>query len=195
MPYFTAAELATRPDMDASRYTVARMTEAEAWFAALVERHVGVPFVSTAGTATLSGTGRRGIVAPSAYLLTVTAATIDGTALTSGELSSLTFGSGVVNRALGEVWACGVDNVTLTYTYGADTEPPPDLKQAGLEAARDWLIRTYGHAARSARASKVTTEQGTVDIVMPGPDRATGLPTVDVVLNGYRDEFDVFGFA
>lgn len=194
--YFTLAELRALPDMSAE--SDARILAAAAWAVGVIEREVGTSFIARTVTGEIHDGGRREIVLNEPYVLSVTSATEDGVAVTD----TLRVHDGVLRRFSGASsyeagrWAAGVGNVAVTYEKGYSTEPPPDIKEAALQATRWHLLEGRASNVQTPRQTSSTNDQGgTVNYAIAGPDRPTGYPDVDAAIIGWRDQLDVFGFA
>lgn len=188
MPYFTTAELRTLPDVnDVARYPDARCVAAHDWIVAIIERECGTSFIETTRTETVSGAGDDGLFLSDPYVRTVTAATIDGTALTAGEVSALIVERGVVYRPNGVRWpATARGNVEITYTAGYSAVVPGDLKEAAMRAARYWLVTFDAWSGTDERQTSLTNDYGNINLAVASPDgRPTGLPTADATITAW----------
>lgn len=199
MSYFTATEFRSRlPDMaDSAKYPDAMVTNGLAWFTALAERFVGVAFETRTYTDVLSGDGGINLVVLTPHVRSVTSVTIN-TVVDSG--MTYTFFAGVVRRfPTGTLWPYpwlyGIDNISITYTAGYTATCPDDLKDAAMLAVRDRILTAYVGSGVSKRVGSASSDIGNMQYSMSGPDRPTGLPSVDEVLTGYRDRLAGFGFA
>lgn len=208
MPYFTEAELRGLPNMsDTSKYTSARVTSARQWIEGVIERKVGTSFEARSFTETVDGDEancRGGILLSRPYVLSVTAVTSNGVAFTAGQLAEIVINpAGVlIRRAVGsygsgDAWDAGVENIIVTYTAGYSSTPPADIKEAAMDAARDWLLRRYGSQGVSDRAISLQTEMGNTVYATASDkhDRPTGIPDVDAVIMGWANRLDNYGFA
>lgn len=199
MAYFTEAELRDLPQMDdAIKYTAARVTAARNWIESVIERNVGTSFEARTVTDEIHNGGVYSIALHKPFILSVTSATENGVAVTD----TLSVKGGVLQRyATGAtsptLWASGCRNIKVTYQAGYSAAPPADLKEAALSAARDWLLRRYGQQGVSDRALSLQTEMGSTVYATASEKhgRPTGIPDVDVVIMGYVNELDVYGFG
>jgi len=109
---------------------------------------------------------------------------VDGVAAV--DLTAYTlFPWGGIDRDSGVYWpvpTTDAANVVVEYTYGYDA-PPADLRQAFLTYCRYLLLDTRSRIPD--RASVMSTDMGTFQLVTAGFRRPTGLPEVDAVLNDY----------
>lgn len=140
---------------------------------ALVPRHARV---------TISGTGERDLQLPHAMARTVTAVTVDGTALTADELADLVIAGefrDILRKPAGDAWPVGDgSNVVVTYSHGLDT-PYGDVVDAAMVRTRWLLNRPKSGAPENATA--FTPDGGaSITLAQPGKYR-TGLPEVDAV--------------
>lgn len=184
MPYFTTAELRELPDMDnIGRFPDSRCEAAHDWVVAIIERECGTSFIETAHTETLNGSGLEALYVSDPYIRTVTAVTVDDTALSAGEIADLLIQNGALYYSTGAYWSnASRGNVTVTYTAGYSTEPPADLKEAALRAARYWLLSSDAWSGLDPRATSLTNEYGNVNLAVAGPDRPTGIPDADATI-------------
>lgn len=206
MDYFTIDEIRDLPQMDNStKYTDGRITKAGDWIEGIIERKCGTSFVPRQFTEIVDGdtqSPRGGLLLSKPYVLSVTAITSNGVAFDAPALALVTFRDGLLykmspgNHAIGDFWDPGIRNISVTGNSGFAAEPPADLKEAALSAARDWLLRRYGQQGVSDRAMSLQTEMGnTVFATANDLFRPTGIPDVDAVIMGYANELNVFGFA
>jgi hypothetical protein len=185
--YFTAEELRALPDM--SGETTARIEAAAAWAVGIIEREVETSFIARTVTDEPHDGGSDGILLDTAHVLEVTSASESGAAVTD----VLKVRRGVLRRYSGAAggtpgrWAAGVDNILVTYQAGYSEEPPPDIKEAALQATRWHLLEGRANNVQSPRQTSITNEMGgTVNFAIAGSDRPTGYPDVDAVIVGWR---------
>lgn len=92
-----------------------------------------------------------------------------------------------IERVAGATWPSevsgGGQNIVVEYLHGFDA-PPADLREAFLVYVRDRLL--MGNSRIPDRASLMSTDFGTFNLVTAGGQRYTGLPDVDAVLQRYR---------
>lgn len=138
-------------------YTDEMIEAARAAAEQAIEWACGVAF--TERTATLEphdGTGRDEILLDHPKPVSVTACTVDGTALDEDGLGALVvYPTGVVYRPTG--WTEGRGNVLVTYTHGWPAVPGL-AKDAALKLTK-WLLVD---SPVSARATQMQTDDGTV---------------------------------
>lgn len=189
--YFTLAELRALPKMgDAAKYPEARIEAAAAYIVGIIERETETAFVSRTITGEAHPGGRSAVVLDKAHATAVTSLTVDGVAVTVGDL---TLESGVVRYTNGGDFASGT--VLVTYTYGYSTAPPADIKEAALKGTRAHLLATDSNSVDDDRRTSINTEGGTVSFVVAGRDHPTGYPEVDATILAWRDRLDGDGFA
>jgi len=188
LEYFTESEFRALPLMsDTTKYTTARVEAAAAYIVAVIERAVGTSFIGRSVTETHDG-GCHGIVLRSPYVISVTSATENGTAVTD----TLRQVDGVLRKFSGatsftpNLWTTGTKNVSVTYVAGYSATVPGDVKEAALIATRARLLESNSNADYSDRRTSLSTEAGTISFVIPGEDRPTGYPTVDAVIMGWK---------
>lgn len=139
----------------------------------------GRSFTPRVRTVVVNGGGEQTLRLPDADLRSVTACTVDDTALSAGELADLVvYDSGRVERAAGDVWPWGQENVSITYEFGLD-RAPSDLKRAALLRLRE--ILNQENRAVPARATNASG--GGLSISLARPEFETGNPLVDPVYN------------
>lgn len=193
-PYFTTAELRALPDMqDATRFPDARLTAAREWVEAIIERECGTSFVHrTVTDERLTGSGTDVLALGEVYVRAVSAVTVDSVAYTGPEVTALYVAEGLVYAGTGTTWAAtSRGNVTVTYTHGWSTEPPADLKEAAMRAARNWLLSQHAWSGLDSRTTSLSNSDGTFTISTPGQDRPTGWPDVDATIIAWRDRVRV----
>lgn len=184
MPYFTTAELRALPDMaDDIRFPDDRLDAAHDWVVSIIERECDTSFIPTEVTETLNGLGRDALFLSSPYVQSVESVSVDGTALTDPEVAALLIQSGALYYSTGAYWSSATrGNVTVTYTAGFSVTPPPDLKEAAMRAARNWILTSDAWTGKDSRATAINNEYGNIQLVTAGPDRPTGLPDVDATI-------------
>jgi hypothetical protein len=194
--YWTIAEArASDPILtDRTKYSDAAMAATRVIVEREAERICGVAFVPRYRSIKLDGTGDRALVLPDAAIRSVVSASVDGTALTAGELAVLRIAPDrTVTRDDATSWTRGSQNVTITYLHG-HTMPPPDLVDAALWRMLD-LLQTPMRTRTLDRATRMTVETGvTYDLSMPGA-LTTGLPHVDAVYARYSERRSALGGA
>lgn len=202
LSYFTLADVRALPDMaDTAKHSDQRLTAAGEWMEALIEREVGTSFVARVTTETLSGDDQDsdgGLKLGTPWVLQITAVTSNGAAFTAPQLAEVKVADGYIFRQPGfassTAWDTGVRNIVITYNAGYSATPPFDIKDAALQGTRYRALRTIG-AGVSDRATAITNELTTTQLSTAGTDRPTGLPEVDVVIVGWRNKLNLFGFA
>jgi hypothetical protein len=180
------AELAEIRVLDAlsntTRYPTEKLAAARVQAEDRFDLATGVAWVPRHERETLSGNATPRLALRWARPRSVIAATIDGAAVTD-LLTLRLYNWGVVERTAGNIFpveaAGGGGNVVVEYTHGYD-RPPADLKQAFLTYVRYLLLDTTSRIPD--RASTMSTDFGTFQLVTAGFQRPTGLPEVDAVL-------------
>jgi hypothetical protein len=185
--YFTLEEFRDLPSMDDDgKYPDEDVERAAGYITAIVERFVGTSFVPRTFTKKLSGTGSD-VSLPSPFVLEVTGVD-DGDVAQTGPFE-------VDNGSLIGPWSRGIRNLTVTYDAGYSDEPPADIKEAVMQAARARLLEKHGSARVQDRTQSVSNNDGgTTTFVLAGPDHPTGYPEVDAVLVGYRRRLFGLGY-
>jgi hypothetical protein len=184
MAWLTADDLRAFDDglVDAARYSDTQLTNVITDVEAEIERIIGTAY--NARTATNEwhlGNGEEWLRLDNRWPTTITAASIDGTALTAGQLSDLTIdrSAGMVRNPAG--WTED-DAILISYTYGK-TAPPSDLLRAAKILCRARLGQTRNPIMD--RAERYISDGGNTFVLsMPSATR-TGVPDVDAVLARY----------
>lgn len=176
------------PLSDTTLYPTAAIVDAEASIRELFEKACGVAFIPTAVTETLDGNrsrclelGKRNPCIESPQRpLTVTAASIDGTALTAGELAALkAHPDGRLVRTDGATWSSSTGYqdlaVSVTYTHGYAAVPAM-IHDAALRMLAVMLIGS------DVPESAISFSDGGASYQFARPGRAphwTGIDYVD----------------
>lgn len=188
--YFTLAELRALPDMSAE--TEPRILAAAAWAVGIIEREVRASFIARTITDEAHVGGSGPVILQKPFVLSVTSVSLNGSAV-AGTFSS---SAGVLRMAGSTYLPSGSPDVLVTYQAGYSATPPPDIKEAALQATRWHLLEGRASNVHSPRQTSMTNEMGgTVNFAVAGTDRPTGYPEVDAVIVGWRNKLDVFGFA
>lgn len=191
MALFTAAEAKAfrlRGETPLASYSDTELTDAAARIKESFEDICGVAFEPTNVTAVVDGSGKTAILLPNLYVTSVTGVTVDGTALTAGELADLSvYQEGVIHWSSG--WTTGNQNVSVAYTHGY-AAVPKRIKWAALVVAVEELT---GNDI-SSRAITQTDDMGTFRLSTPdGVNRFYGIPSVDAVLAQYSEKVPAIG--
>jgi hypothetical protein len=170
---------------DLTKYPDVDIREARERATDLFESVCGVSFVPRYGRDTLDGTGTSTIRVLKSKVNRVISASINGAAMTAGDLAGLTiYRSSDIVRYSG-VWngptASAGQNVVIAYEHGYVT-PPTDIRRAALTLARYELVSNDV----SDRMVAFDNDLGSVRLSVPGYNYPTGLPVVDATLNRYR---------
>ncbi len=182
--YVTLSEIRAQLNLgDSDKFTTAELEQKRRWFETLAERHCGVAFVPRYARVTLNGLGMTTLLLPHPRVRRLLSASVGGVAVT--DLADWTLESfGRVTRTAS--FTRGTANVVIAYEHGYD-EPPEDLKEAALIAIRERLLDRKSGDRQISEA----VEGGVVRYSVAGPDRPTGIPNVDEVLNSYRQRVPV----
>lgn len=195
--YFTLAELRALRDMDDTiRFPDARCEAAAAYIVGIIEREVGCSFVPRTVTRKFAG-GVTRLEVPEGYVQAVQFASVSGVSVPVGNIGVQD--GGLYLLAGGSVTTWGGQGafqpISVTYTAGYSTEPPPDIKEAALKGTREHLIATADESGLTGRRTTVTNEMGTVSFTVAGKDQPTGYPEVDATILGWQDILDIGSFA
>jgi hypothetical protein len=195
--YFTLPELNALPNMAEAKYTDQRKLAAAAYITGIIERTCRTSFIPRTFTETHDG-GARQIILSKAYVRSVTSATENGVPVTD---VLRTTAAGILTRYQAadsyapQLWATGVNNVSVTYVAGYSDACPLDLKEVALQATRWRLMSTNSNSDMNARQTSISNEQGVVQFTTAGKDRPTGYPDIDAVIIGWRDAVAPLGIA
>lgn len=183
------ADLAEIRTLDAlsntTKYPAAKLEAARAQAEDRFEEVTGVAWVPRHDRQTVSGDATTQLLLRWPRPRSLIAITIDGTV--QGDLTKFRlYSTGIVERTAGSTWpreaAGGGGNVIVEYTHGYD-RPSEDLRQAFLTYVRYLLLDTTSRIPD--RASVMSTDLGSFQLVTAGFKRPTGLPDVDAVLNDH----------
>jgi hypothetical protein len=149
-----------------------------------LEEACGVAFVPRYARDLISGDARTD-VAVRRRPLSVLSASIDGTALTSPELSVLAlYPSGRIYRTdpanPSLVWPAGHENIVVKYTHGYRTCPGRESR-AALLLARRWLVES----PLDDRTTRVVSEGGMAEFAIVDED-LFDLPELNAVVRRHR---------
>lgn len=184
--YFTLTEFRGLPDMGSQQaYPDARIEAAEDYIVGTLEREVNTAFVERTRVETHDG-GCYSILLDHAYVQSITSVTVDGTALTVSELQAP---AGLLQRIVADTpqwFDNGHQNVVVTYVYGYSSTPPLDIKEAVMQGVRSYLLSKKTSGGTDDRRTQLSTEGGTMSLVIAGEDRPTGYPELDAVINRWH---------
>lgn len=193
LDYFTLEELRDLPDVDnEDKYPDARVVAAAEYVQGIIEGECQTSFVPRPKVETLNGVGTPGLVLSTPYVQSITSVVVDGVASTD----SFSVVRGVLQRTtVGSftplTWAWGTRNVVVTYMSGYSDVPPPDIKEAALQATRARLMSTSSDSTIDDRRTSITNDAGTtVSFVIAGEKRPTGYPEVDAVINRWAKKLN-----
>lgn len=168
-----------KPLVSPADYLDADITAAEVRINERFREICGVAFESTSRTVTLDGNGRREIMLPDTKIISVSACSVNGVAITASDVKA--YASGRLWRSIG--WPVGVtpQNISVTYNHGYATVPAP-IKRAALKVAVRELVGTN----LPDNAIQQVGELGTFRLATPGGEGYwTGIPDVDATLRLY----------
>lgn len=171
---------------ETSTFPTADLVEATTWAEAVIDDYCGTSFVYRYKRDVLDGTGTDTIKLSKMFPRKILAASIDGTALTSDELSKISlYDSGVIVREE-DVWERTPEGkkVVIEYEAGISKTPPPDIAWAAKTLARYHLIEQVSRIPD--RALSISSEFGNIALSQPSMTKPTPLPDVNVILNRHR---------
>lgn len=156
------------------------------------ERICGYAMVPRFARFTLSGTGTPNLLLPCIYPRKIRSVTVDGTAMSAGEIAALRFGyAGVLSRPNGFPWsAFNPNNVIVEVEHGLDF-PAPGINNATMLRLRTKLTDTSTEVPQ--RALSFTLQSGGVYRLATPSGERTGVPEVDAVYE--RETVEMGGFA
>ncbi len=186
--YCSPAEVRAMPSItgESSTFPAADLVEAIAYSTELIDNYVGTSFVQRYQRDVLNGTDSQTIRATQMFPTTLLAASIDGTALTSSEITDTAlFEDGAMMRK-DDVWAYTSpgNKVLIEYEYGVGKAAPADIAWCAKTLARYWLLEQVSRIPD--RAISVQSEIGQIQLAQPGMNRPSPLPDVNVILNRHR---------
>lgn len=171
---------------ETSTFPTADLVEAATWAEAVIDDYCGTSFVYRYERDVLDGTGTDTIKLSKMFPRKILAASIDGTDLTSDQLSKISlYDSGVIVREE-DVWERTPEGqkVIIEYEAGIDKTPPPDIAWAAKTLARYHLIEQVSRIPD--RALSISSEFGNIALSQPSMTKPTPLPDVNVILNRHR---------
>lgn len=186
MPWMTVDDLrGFDPQVlgNATRFTDAQLTEIIEVASAEIEMILGRAFITRTVT-NESSLGDGGVILTTKYrpIRTVTSISIDGVALTAGELATC-----VIDKDGGRIKYPGgftYEKVVLvTYTHGEETTPPTLLLWACKVLCRERL--SAPRSPLSARATRFQPTDGGSWVLDSGGPAKTGVPEVDTIISKY----------
>ena len=187
--YATPAEV-RKMDMisgESSTFPAADVVGAINYATAVIDDYCGVSFVQRYKRNVLNGTDDQSIRVTEMFPTTLLAASIDGTALTSSEISDCAlFEDGTLLRK-DKTWTYTEpgNKVILEYEHGVDTTAPEDIRWCARTLARYHLLEQVSRLPD--RAVQIQSEFGSITLSQPGGfTRPTPLPDVNVILVKHR---------
>lgn len=140
----------------------------------VLDRRLSDAFVPRYRRDTLAGDGGRTLMLQKPRLRAIRSISIDGTALTSGELAALTFDA---NTITGRYWR---GKIVVGYEHGWDAPEEP-IRDAALALAHYYLTKTPGAEGVDPRVAYITTPEGRINYDTEG----LGLPAVQAAIQDY----------
>lgn len=181
-------EIRALPNLsDTAKFANAELIAARRWFEDLAERHCNVAFVPRFRRVRVNGTGVSQLLPPDPMPIgllsarTYTDATTY-TAFDATDLADVLPAEGYLTRSTRGVWTAGVENLVIEYEHGYQS-PPSDIKAQALVAIRAQLLNDQ---VGRPMVSIADGAGGTTRYSMAGPDKPTGIDTVDEALNANR---------
>lgn len=129
------------------------------------------------------GNDYRDLIVPDFQLRELYSCSINGTALTAGELAEITINDNVLWRSAGvqwPAWPWGRSNIGLHYEHGF-SRPPGAITRAALILAREYLIKSD----LPSRATATSIGDQMFRVTIAGRDGVTGIPDVDAAIEQF----------
>ena len=171
---------------ESSTFPTADLVEAITWATSVIDDYTGASFVYRYERDVLDGTGSDHLKLSKMFPRKILSASIDGTALTSAEISDIALHeNGVIIRGDG-VWSFNDPGkkVIVEYEHGIQKTPPSDIAWAAKTLARYHLIEQVSRIPD--RAMSISSEFGNIQLAQPGMNRPTPLPEINTILNRHR---------
>lgn len=171
---FDVSELQALPGLSA--VTVPAAVKARIRAEQILERRLSIAFVPRYRHAEIhTGDCSTSLMLSMPRVRAIRSITIDGTALTVGELADLTIGPHLIT---GRIWR---GNIVVGYEHGWDAPEEP-VRQAALAMAHYYLTSgVIGGEGIDPRVEYITTPEGRINYGTDG----LGLPAVQAVLQDY----------
>jgi hypothetical protein len=148
--------------------TVADIADARTYAETEIEAALGYALVPRYIIEKITGRWCQALRVSSPYVRTIRSATVNGVALSAGQLADLSFANGLVAGypwgPIAGAWGTTLNNVTIGYEHGLDT-PPPGASRAALDEAVAYLGGSTANGTGGGidpRAESVVTVDGTV---------------------------------
>lgn len=141
------------------------------------------PDFSRAYSPLLYGNDTRSLTVPDYLVRSLYNVSIDGTALTAGELADVQIADNVLWRKAGVQWPSwpyGHSNIVLHYECGYD-RPPSAITRAALILAREYLVKSD----LPSRATATSIGDQIFRLTIAGRDGVTGIPDVDAAISQF----------
>jgi len=186
--YATPAEVRAMDSIlgEATTFPLADLIDSIDYATAIVDDYTGASWCQRYHRFVLNGTDSDLIRVPVMFPTTLLSASIDGTALTAGEISEVAlFDDGLLQRK-SDTWAFTDPGnlVLIEVEAGVGASAPNDIRWAARTLARYHLLEQVSRIPD--RAISVQSEFGQIQLAQPGMNRPTPLPDVNVVLNRHR---------
>lgn len=183
---FSIADLRARDTAfaDTVKYPEADLAEVRTAVEMVIEgeKAAAVAFVTRGRRATLDGSGRDSLRLPDFEARSVLSITVDGTAWTGDDLTSIIVDDDRLYRPGGALWPTGRRNVIVHYTHGRNFPPAP-IRRAGLTLAREYVSDPKNGFPARATATSIGDQMFRLTIA--GRDGVTGLPDVDAAIGDH----------
>lgn len=170
---------------DTDKFPLDALREARREAEALFESYTGRAFVPRYRRELHQGTGSTSLLLQNTDVRALLSITVDGASVATSAVEADE--SGNLVRIDGSTWPAPPStdflNVAVTYEYGFKYVPP-EIKRAFLQYVRYKLLDLRNKDFD--RMLSMSVDGQFYQMAQPGPNRATGLPDVDSVLNIYR---------
>ncbi len=166
---------------DAAKFPLADILEAERDAQDLFEGYCDIAFVPRYARAVLDGNGSQEMFLPSLDVRRLIDATEDGAPVDTS--SWIIDEDGRLFRPNDRFSAAGPSNLVIRYEHGKRTTPS-DIRRAYVKYVRALLLDRFDRI--DDRSTSLTAANETIQLAVAGPNRPTGYPDVDSVLNQWR---------
>lgn len=167
---------------NATTYPAAAIAEARTYVESELEHACGVAFVERYRRETVNGSGGVNLMLSMPRVTAVRSVTLDGAAITVGELADIAPGPGgsLYNPA---GWTAGFSNYEVVYEHGY---PDGAVRAAASQAALLWAKNHLVKGPIDDRTTAFSTEDGTFSMATPGiRGSVSGIPAVDAFIQRY----------
>ncbi len=172
---------ALRPLQDTTAYPTTAIVDARTYAETALEAACGVSFVPRYGTATVDGSGGRGLWGLPPRITKIRSVSVGGVAHTAGQLAALALRpTGLLYSPT--AWTSGYGNYTVGFEHGYPYAPPR-ITRAALLLARQQLVAS----PVDDRTSRVVQDGGTIDY-LTSQGAGFDIPEVNAAVAAYNHQ-------